>query len=330
MKDYLIIIDPGKGWGNFVSKLNAFSELSQRLESKIIIFTKKSTQAESYLKYANFVQKVIYLEDFGRGLKYLKNNFFNFIKDYKKLKKYSKYNCYIFHTSLRYLIYAKLVRFNKIFSLGYRFQNFFLSKNFKLYKNFWSRDYPWDKEASEFVKKITNNQSIKFKPFILKKNKKKNLISICIAASGPSRRWGIKNFIKVIEYFIKKNNKSFLIISGKDQSDDEKNIKNYFKKNNKCRFVFSSQKKIAEVIPYLLRSKVYVGNDTGFSHLSVNFGILSFVISGDFAVQKYSRFMVGVESQKSKKIRNIKNISLRKVINKIERVYFNRRGGRVV
>jgi len=46
----ILVIDPGKGWGQFVSKLYCYQKLADYLNSKIIFLTKKSTQAEYYLK----------------------------------------------------------------------------------------------------------------------------------------------------------------------------------------------------------------------------------------------------------------------------------------
>ncbi len=37
----IIIIDPAKGWGHFVSKIYAYRFLSKYLDSKIVFVTKK-------------------------------------------------------------------------------------------------------------------------------------------------------------------------------------------------------------------------------------------------------------------------------------------------
>ena len=48
MNNKVLLIDPGKGWGHFVSKIYSFRELSKQLKKKIIFLTKSSTQAKSY------------------------------------------------------------------------------------------------------------------------------------------------------------------------------------------------------------------------------------------------------------------------------------------
>ena len=63
----ILIIDPGKGWGHFVSKMYCYQKLANHLNVKIIFLTKKSTQAEYYLKSSSFCQEVIYLDEPKKG-----------------------------------------------------------------------------------------------------------------------------------------------------------------------------------------------------------------------------------------------------------------------
>ena len=83
----ILVIDPGKGWGHFVSKIYAFRALAENLNSKIIILTKESTQAEAYLKNEEFCEEVIYFKGFRGGLKKIFNNIKESIYQIQKLKK---------------------------------------------------------------------------------------------------------------------------------------------------------------------------------------------------------------------------------------------------
>ena len=40
----ILIIDPGKGWGHFVSKMYCYQKLANHLNVKIIFLTKKTTK----------------------------------------------------------------------------------------------------------------------------------------------------------------------------------------------------------------------------------------------------------------------------------------------
>ena len=70
----ILIIDPGKGWGQFVSKMYCYQKLADHLNSKIIFLTKKSTQAEYYLESTSFCEGVIYLEEPKKGIQNMINN----------------------------------------------------------------------------------------------------------------------------------------------------------------------------------------------------------------------------------------------------------------
>ena len=70
----ILVIDPGKGWGQFVSKMYCYQKLADHLNSKITFLTKRSTQAEHYLKSASFCEDVLYIEEPKRGIKYIFRN----------------------------------------------------------------------------------------------------------------------------------------------------------------------------------------------------------------------------------------------------------------
>ena len=120
-----------------------------------------------------------------------------------------------------------------------------------------------------------------------------------------------------------------MIISGLDQSHDEKLIKENFTDN--LELIFTSDKKINEVIPHLKKCKFCVGNDTGFAHLSVNLDIETLVIQGDCPPQYYSKLLshVDINSDIVRSSKSIHTIKIEKVLNELSK-FLNRRGGRVV
>lgn len=249
MNNKVLLIDPGKGWGHFVSKIYSFRELSKQLEKKIIFLTKSSTQAKSYLEQQNFCEKVIYLNDYNRSVKSFSNKISNFFKDVKTIKELKVDTCYVFHPSLRYIIIANLAGIKNIYGLGQKLQQFFLKKNNKLYKSYFSEVVAGDHEAREFVKKLFNLKEIKFEP-MFKSDEKKDYVAIGIASSEPSKRWPIDSYIKLIQYLNNKNFKKILIVSGKDQKNDEEKIRNFFL-DQSIDFVFTSDKIVSEVMSYI-------------------------------------------------------------------------------
>ena len=324
----ILIIDPGKGWGQFVSKMYCYQKLSEHLNSKIIFLTKKSTQAEHYLAYTSFCEKVIYLEESKKGVKNILRNIKSFLKNIEKINQFNFDECYVFHPSLRYLFIANFSNIKKIWGLGFRFQNFFLKSNKKFYLNFFSKT-KGDNEALEAVKKITHDSKVDYKPISSLDNNLRDTVGIIIAASGNEKRWSISNYLKIIQFLKEKDYKKFLIISGLDQSNDEDFIKKKFKQNTDI--IFTSDKKIYDVIPYLKKCKFCIGNDTGFAHLSVNLDIETLVIQGDCPPQFYSKLLkhVDIETDVTRSRTSIHTIKIEKVLNELSKL-LNRRGGRVV
>ena len=324
----ILIIDPGKGWGQFVSKMYCFQKLSEHQNSKVVFLTKKSTQAEYYLENTSFCEKVIYLDQPKKGIGHIINNIKSLINNINEINKFNFKACYVFHPSLRYLLIANFSNIKEIWGLGFKFQNFFLKKNKKLYLSFFAKT-KGDNEALEFVKKITNTSKIDYKPLSSEENSLRDTVGIIIAASGNEKRWSINNYLKVIKFLKEKNYKKFLIISGLDQSKEEELINQNFR--DTIDTTFTADKKINDVIPYLKRCKFCIGNDTGFSHLSVNLDIETMVIQGDCPPQTYSKLLkhIDIESNVIRSSTSIHTIKAEKVLDELSN-FLNRRGGRVV
>jgi ADP-heptose:LPS heptosyltransferase len=124
----ILVIDPGKGWGQFVSKMYCYQKLADHLNSKIVFLTKKSTQAEHYLKSLSFCEDVIYIERPKKGIKHTFSNIKSIIKNIKRINQINFDNCYVFHPSLRYLFIAYFSNIKEIWGLGFKFQRFFFNK----------------------------------------------------------------------------------------------------------------------------------------------------------------------------------------------------------
>ena len=324
----ILIIDPGKGWGQFVSKMYCFQKLSEHQNSKVVFLTKKSTQAEYYLENTSFCEKVIYLDEPKKGIGHIINNIKSLINNINEINKFNFKACYVFHPSLRYLLIANFSNIKEIWGLGFKFQNFFLKRNKKLYLSFFAKT-KGDNEALEFVKKITNTSKIDYKPLSSEENSLRDTVGIIIAASGNEKRWSINNYLKVIKFLKEKNYKKFLIISGLDQSKEEELINQNFR--DTIDTTFTADKKINDVIPYLKRCKFCIGNDTGFSHLSVNLDIETMVIQGDCPPQTYSKLLkhIDIEPDVTRSSTSIHTIKAEKVLDELSN-FLNRRGGRVV
>ena len=310
------ILAPGKGWGNFVSYISCFKTISIERNKKIILITKKFSSARSYLKDQEFVKEFHEIPDNKRGffktIKYI-------IKLYKILSKAELHEIFIFHSSLTLVLVSYLAKIKNIYAPGIRFQNFFLKKKNKLYDGFFSKSIEAVDETKNLTKKILNVDNIEFIPLKYNVNIDEKLVGICIACSGSEKQWGKENYIKLINFLIENQYNKFLLLSGKDQSNLENAIiSNY---SDQIIFIDTSKKSIGEVIPDLKKCKFVIGNDTGFSHLSVAYNKKTYVILGDCPPHTYSNLIINIDKDEevARSINSIQSIKIEKVLNHLSK-----------
>ena len=203
---------------------------------------------------------------------YLDNHHKKFIDIFKLsnfLKGFNFTNLLIFYPSLRIYLAAKFAGIKRVKSY-----KFFKKKNLNLIKT--------AKELTENFLKI-ENCSTEAK-FFIKKEKIENIqkefsdnsfkIVLGVGSSGPTTRWGSKNFINLIDKLNENDNYFFFILCGPNEKEIEEDIIKNIKKKN---FITLSDKKIKDLIPYLCASNIYVGNDSFGSHITSQSGIKSIV-----------------------------------------------------
>ena len=316
-KNAICVVAPRKGMGDCISFFGIFKTINKHSKKKIILVTVDNTSAKKIFKYEKIFKKIIYFEQSNK-------NFFSIILSYLKIfralslaKSQGANEVIILHQSIKYILISKILGFKTIEAPGQKFQRFFLRKN-RVYKNYSSQKLSPIDESKYLVKKIFSVSNIENNNFIFNLKKTKKYVAIAIATSGPEKFWILENYIKVINYFFEKGFKYFLLLSGKNQSDLESIICNSFNLKN-INFIRTSNSTIEKIIPYLKRTKIYFGNDTGFSHLTVGYQVPSIVIYGNCEpFNDYSKFIYPIVPQNKIFTNNsIKKISFGYVKNKI-------------
>ena len=208
------------------------------------------------------IEKVYYLDKYHKKL-------IDIFKLGNILKKFKFNTLLIYYPSLRIYFSAKIAGI----------------KNVKIYNIFKKKNLHLINAAKEFSEKFLkiNNCPTETK-FYIKKEKllkidvvNKNSFKIVIGAgsSGPTTRWGSKNFSDLINKLNQSGNYFFYILCGPSERTIENEITSKLINNN---FMTLSDKKITEVLPYLCSSDMYVGNDSFGSHITSQSGIKSIVI----------------------------------------------------
>lgn len=317
-KSTICVVAPRKGMGDCISFFGIFKTINKYSKKKIILVTVPNTSAKEIFKQEKIFKKIIY---FNQNNKIFFNVLTSYLKIFKALAKARSLGAneiIILHQSIKYILISKLLGFKTIEAPGQKFQRFFLKKN-RVYKNFLSKKLPPVDECKYLAKEIFSVQKIEDNYFLFNHNINKKYIAIAIATSGPEKFWIVENYIKVINYFLKKGFKKILLLSGKNQSPIETNICNHFYSQN-INFIKTSNLNIKKIIFYLKKTKIYFGNDTGFSHLAASLKIPSLVIYGDCEpFNNYSKFIFPITPKNKIFTHNsIKNISFEQVRNQLK------------
>lgn len=272
----IAIIQTRPGIGDFCIFLPFIHTIAKHYNSKIILITKKRTYASELTSADPYIEKVIYISD--------KNN----SKDlYRNLKHEKCDYIFIFHFSLRYYFISLVSGARKIFHYG------FVKKKVSIIGHAISMIYNW------LGKKLEKNL---FCNLFLKDPEKldnKNNIILGIGGSGKNKKWNIENFKYIINKIDLRNNQ-IIIAGGNEEILDAENII----KINPGRFISLCSLNLPDTIKFLKGSKLYLGNDTGFMHLSAAMGVKSYGLFGDTPVDyaSYNHLIIPITPKNKKNI----------------------------
>jgi ADP-heptose:LPS heptosyltransferase len=209
------------------------------------------------------IEKVFYIDQYHKKL-------IDVFSLAKILKSFNFRDLLIFYPSIRLYLSAKLAGIKNVC-----IYNFFKKKNLHLIKA--------AKKLTEDFLKINNCPTET--NFFVKKEKldkvykeyKNNKFKIVIGAgsSGPTTRWGSKNFSELINQLNKSDDYFFFLLCGPNEKDIENEIISKLLKEN---YITLSDKNIENLIPYLCASDMYVGNDSFGSHITSQSGKKSIVM----------------------------------------------------
>jgi heptosyltransferase-2 len=227
------------------------------------LIAKQRSAAKQILKYEQSVNQIIYLED--EILEITKSKINNFFKILNFIKKNNFSKIYIMHFSIFWFLIAKISGIKNIYKYG------LLKKNVDIYQNALEQNKIWLQN---------NNLSSQTKIAYLQSNSKNNnQIIIGIGSSGPTKKWSTENYIELIKR-INNKNITFYLAGGNNEIENQiaNKIINELKEN---RVESLCSLSIEEIMPIINSSKLYVGNDTGFMHLSAGLNVPAIGLFGD-------------------------------------------------
>jgi heptosyltransferase-2 len=275
----VLVVQQRMGIGDMIIFLPYIHAISKKFLVQVSLLVKKNSKADELCAEDQHIEEIIYLDqnknNSGRHDGWL--GFFNLLKDIKE-KKFDK--IFIFNGSLRFLLLAKLSGIGSIYQYP-----LFIKKN-----NIVST-------AKELIQNSIN-ENISTQPIIyLDKNKKtkikynftNNFKHICIgfSASGPTKRWDIKNYIKLAEEINKTKLCKFYLAGGKN---DEELFKQFINSSIGSNCFSFKDLSIRETLPIIKNCNIYIGNDTGWLHIASALNIKCLALFMDSPVQAYGKY----------------------------------------
>ena len=281
----VLVIQPKIGMGDMVIYLPYIHAIAKKYNSSVSILVKENSRAKELLIDDKKISEVIILDrtksNAGShdGIK----GFFQLVKELKK-KKFDK--VFIFNSSLRYFLISKLAGIKKIsqYPLFKKKDNIVTSA--KIFT---------ENELGTIVSTQAELQLDKMRAVNIKSQFSKDLKHIClgISASGPTKRWSIKNYINLCEKIDKQIPSKFYIAAGKNDTDL---INEIFKSKIKNKCISFDNLKISETMPIIKNCDLYIGNDTGWLHISSALNIKCLALFMDSPVQAYGKYSKNIET----------------------------------
>tara|TARA_B100000287_G_C20578118_1_gene759266 strand:- start:163 stop:1089 length:927 start_codon:yes stop_codon:yes gene_type:complete len=271
----ILIIQTRPGIGDLCIFLSSMHQIAKKNEnSNIFLLTKKRTQAKSILKDDNYIKNIFFIDRDEKNSKH--SGIMGFFKLANELKKFNFDKVYIMHSSLRYFLLGKFLGAKKVYSYGLIKSNENISnKIFEVTKKWLLiNDYPTNAEINL---KINNNNS--------------NNIIIGIGSSGLTRRWSREKIISLINKINEKKRYTFFLVAGLNEKVLADGIIEEL--DDKANVMSLCEKSIYDIMLKIKNSKLYVGTDSAFMHISAALQVKSFGLFGDTPVNysEYSNFI---------------------------------------
>ena len=275
----VLVIQPKIGMGDMVIYLPYIHAISKKYQTPVSILVKENSRASQLLADDKHIGEIIIL-DRSKNNKGTHDGLSGFLKLSEELKQRQFDKVFIYNGSLRYLLISKLAGIRSIsqYPLFRKKDNIVTSA--KIFT---------ESELNTIVSTQPELHINKEKSKKILSNFSKNTKHIClgISASGPTKRWHIKNFIKLCVQISEKNPSKFYLAAGHNDQDLIKEILNSKIGKNCISF---ENLRINETLPIIKNCNLYIGNDTGWLHISSALGVKCVALFMDSPVQAYGKY----------------------------------------
>jgi heptosyltransferase-2 len=275
----VLVIQPKIGMGDMVIYLPYIHAISKKYQTPVSILVKENSRANQLLAEDRHIDEIILL-DRSKNNSGSHDGLSGFLKLSKEIKLKNFNKVFIFNSSLRYLLISKLAGIKNIsqYPLFRKKDNIVTSAKIFTEHELGSivSTQPELRINQESFNKVNQSFSKEFKH-----------ICLGISASGPTKRWNIENFITLCKKINEKIPAKFYLAAG----NNDKNLIDKFLDSEISKNCTSFQDlKIKETMPIIKNCDLYIGNDTGWLHISSALGIKCLALFMDSPVQAYGKY----------------------------------------
>ena len=271
----ILVVQNRMGIGDTVIFLPYIEAISRKFNTRVSLLVKKNSKADEYLKEADYLDKIIFLERNNKKDE-RHNGIIGSIRLAQDLKEYKFDKIFIFNSSLRFNLIARLANIKEIYQypLFKKTNQHIIQPARDLIKKNLEIDVVKNPEI-EISSDLIKNAYLKFKI-----NSGEQNILLGIGGSGPTKRIPSKTFLSVMEKICNFKKSKFFLATGK--KEDEQKILNQLlnsKFRDKC--IPLDDLSIADTLPIIKNCNISICNDSSFSHLSSALGIKTITLMAD-------------------------------------------------
>ena len=268
------------GLGDCIIHVNYIHEISKKYGKPVKILAKTNTKAKDLFEDDPHIDEVITLDRThnNSGSHDGLSGFFKLANDIKE-KKFDK--VFIFNSSLRYFLICKFAGIKKIAQYPlFKKKGQHIVNTAKIFT---------ENELNKIVSTqpkllISEDKILKARKDVSQNHKN---IVLGLSASGKTKRWAIKNFIKLIEKINEKLPSKFYLAAGRN---DQQLIDEILKSKIGSNCISLNNLKINEMLPIIANCNLYCGNDTGFMHISAALNLKTVALFMDSPVLAYGKY----------------------------------------
>ena len=272
----VLVVQNRMGIGDIVIFLPYIEAISQYFNTPVSLLVKKNSKSLEFLSNNVFVNEIIILERNDNNKSGKHYGLKGIVKLAFDLKKYKFDKVFIFNSSFRYAIIARLAGI----------------QNIHQYQLFDKKNQNIIETAKLFIKKSLNVEvqsnpiiSVNSNEIIKAKNEYKILnedinILLGVGGSGPTKRVSPQKFLEFMKLSNNKLRCKFFLAAGSNEVE-EKIVNQILNSEYKNKCITLNKLKISETLPIIKNCNIAICNDTSFSHLSAALGIKTIVLMTD-------------------------------------------------